>query len=354
VEHPTRIFVDTSKSVFQVHGVSASEAVVIRRKLNRGQFEKFLSELASTVVGLEACGASHYWAREATRLGHQARLVPPQYSKMYVKRGKNDARDAEAGCEAMSRPTMSFVAVKSEAQQAAGMLISVRETLVKRRTQLGNTIRGHAAEFGLVSALGPDKIAPLLQRIAADPVVPALAKDLFGELGGEWAELEVRLARLERRLLASHRSDPVRVRLGKVPSIGRIGAAMLVAKITDPRAFKSARHLPAWAGLTPKDHSTAGKLRLGVITKAGDEALRAVLVSGATALVKAARHRPDQAWPWLVELLKRKAPKEAAVAVANKVARIAWKMLVTGEEYDPQRLMKPVDRTNGKALAKAA
>jgi transposase len=354
VEHPTRIFVDTSKSVFQVHGVNAAEMVVIRRKQSRGQFTKFLSELGPTVVGFEACGASHHWAREAMRHGHQVRLVPTQYAKAYLKRSKNDARDAEAGCEAMSRPTMSFVAVKSETQQAAGMLISVRQTLVRRHTQLGNTIRGHAAEFGLVSALGTDKIAPLLQRIASDPAVPALARDLFAELGGEWAELEARLGRIERRLLSSHRADPTRTRLGKIPSLGPIGAAMLLAKVIDPHAFKSARHLPAWTGLTPTDHSTAGKQRLGVITKAGDEALRAVLVSGGMSLVKVAQRQPDRAWPWLVELLKRKSPKEAAVAVANKVARIAWKMLVTGEEYDPKRMMRPVERSDRNALAKAA
>ena len=354
MEHPTRIFVDTSKSVFQVHGVDAAEKVVLRRKLSRGQFAKWLSELEPTVIGLEACGASHHWARLAIAHGHQGRLVPPQYVKAYLKRNKNDARDAEAGCEAMSRPTMSFVPVKSEAQQAAVMLIGVRDTLVRRHTQLGNTIRGYAAEFGLVSTLGTDKIEPLLQRIGADPAVPALARDLFAELAGEWAELEARLGRIERRLLSSHRTDPTRVRLGKVPSIGPVGAAMIVAKVINPRGFKTGRHVSAWLGVTPKDHSTAGKQRLGVITKAGDEALRAVLVSGAMSLVQQARRHPDRAWPWLVDLLRRKSPKEAAVAVANKVARIAWKMLVSGEEYDPQRLMRPVDRTGHKALPKAA
>jgi len=354
VEHPTRIFVDTSKSVFQVHGVSAAEAVVLRRKLSRSQFAKFLSGLEPTVIGFEACGASHHWARVAMAHGHQARLVPPQHVKPYLKRNKNDARDAEAGCEAMSRPMTTFVPVKSEEQQAAAMLIGVRQGLVKRRTQLGNRIRGYAAEFGLVWPKGTDKIGPLLDRIAADKTLPALAREMFAELGAEWAQVVARVAQVERRVLSSHKADPTRVRLAEVPSIGPIGAAMIVAKVPDAAAFKSTRHFCGWVGLTPKDHSTAGKQRLGAITKAGDEALRAVLVSGAMSLVKVAQKRPDKAWPWLVDLLTRKSPKAAAVAVANRVGRIICKMLVTGEAYDPQRMMRPLGRSPLQPIAQAA
>jgi len=291
------------------------------------------------------------------RHGHQARLVPPQHVKRYVARNKNDARDAEGGCEAMSRPAVRpcFVPVKSEEEQAQLMLIGVRHGLLQRRTQLGNTIRGYAAEFGLISPKGTERIEPLLARIEVDETVPRLARELFAVLAVEWAQVQTRVALIEHRLLEGHRADATRKRLAQVPSIGPVGAAMIVAKAPAPERFKSARHYPAWLGVTPKDHSTAGKQKLGVITRAGDEALRAVLVSGAMSVVRQAQRRPDRAWPWLVELLKRKAPKEAAVAVANKVARIVWKMLVTGEDYDPQRMMRPIDKARAKpALAKTA
>ena len=331
-----RIFVDTSKSVFQVHAVSGPGETPYRRKLRRGEFLAFFARLAPTVVGLEACGSAHHWARELTRLGHEVRLLPPQYVKAYLKRGKNDTRDAEAGCEAMSRPTMRFVPVKSAEEQAALMLVGVRERLVRNRTQLSNTIRGHAAEFGLVVARGLDKIETLLAAVAADETLPALARELFAGLGGEYARLQAELKRIEARLMAWHRADAASRRLARIPGVGPIGAVLLVMKTPDPKGFRSARDYAAWIGLTPKDHSTAGKTRLGVITKAGDEALRAVLVAGAMAVIrqaKAGRGRPSA---WLTELIKRKEPKEAAVALANKTARIAWKLMVSGQAYDPR------------------
>lgn len=336
-----RVFIDTSKSVFQLHGVNAAEQVVVRRKLGRGDMARFFARLAPTVVGLEACGASHHWARVLGELGHTVRLIAPQHVKPYVKRGKNDARDAEAGCEAMSRPTMEFVPVKSAQEQAALMLIGVRDRLVRQRTQLTNAIRGHAAEFGVIAARGLDKIEPLLARIAADESLPALARTLFAQQGVELEQLEVQLAEVEAQLMAWHRADEVSQRLDQIPGVGPLGAAMLVMKTPDPKTFKSARHFAAWLGLTPKDHSTAGKQRLGVITRAGDEALRATLVAGAMAVVQQALRRPERAWPWLVSLLSRKAAKEAAVALANKIARIAWRMIVTGQAYDPTRPTRP-------------
>lgn len=333
----TRVFIDTSKSVYQLHGVDAAERVVVRRKLRRAEMVPFFAELAPTVVGLEACGASHHWARVLAGLGHEVKLIAPQHVKPYVKRNKNDARDAEGGCEAMSRPTMGFVPVKTAEEQAGLMLMGVRERLVRNRTQLTNAIRGHAAEFGLVAATGLDKIEPLLARIAADESLPGLARELFAAQGRELEQLGERIGEVEARLAAWHRASPGSRRLAQIPGVGPIGAALLVMKTPDPKGFASARHFAAWIGLTPKDHSTAGRQRLGVITRAGDEALRATLVAGAMAVIQQALRRPDRASPWLVELLRRKAAKEAAVALANKTARIAWKLMVTGEDYAPGR-----------------
>lgn len=338
----TRVFIDTSKSVFQLHGVNAAEQPALRRKLGRADMEKVFSKMAPTVVGLEACGASHHWARVLGALGHEVRLIAPQHVKPYVKRNKNDARDAEAGCEAMSRPTMEFVPVKSAEDQAALMLIGVRDRLVRQRTQLTNTIRGHAAEFGVIAARGLDKIAPLLARIAVDERLPVLARTLFAQQGVELERLEAQLGEVEAQLMAWHRAHEVSQRLDQIPGVGPLGAAMLVMKTPDPRAFRSARDFAAWMGLTPKDHSTAGRQKLGAITRAGDEALRATLVAGAMAVVQQALRRPERASPWLVRLLSRKAAKEAAVALANKIARIAWRMMVTGQAYDPTRLMRPM------------
>jgi transposase len=334
-----RVGIDTSKSVFQLHGVDAKEQAVLRKQLRRRQFVGFFAKLEPTLVGLEACGASHHWARELLKLGHQVMLIPPQYVKPYVGRNKNDRIDAEAVCEAMSRPKVQerLVPIKSVEQSAAQMLLGVRESLVRRRTQLTNTIRGHAAEFGLVAARGLDKIEPLLARIAADASLPALTKEMFAVLGREYAELGPRIAQIDKKMLAFHCSNELARRLMEVPAIGPIGACLLVTKIVDPHAFRSGRRCAAWIGLTPKDHSTAGKQRLGGITRAGDERLRAVLVSGATTCIQHANKRRGRPSPWLVELLKRKPPKVAAVALANKTARIAWKIMTSGERYDPNR-----------------
>jgi transposase len=332
-----RIGIDTSKSVFVLHGVNAAEQPVVRRKLRRGQLLEFFTRLEPTRIGIEACGAAHHWARKLIALGHEVVLLPPQYVKPYVKRNKNDAADAEAICEAMGRPTMRFVPVKTVDQQAALMLAGRRDGLIRRRTQLANTIRGYAAELGLVAARGLDKIAPLLERIAADADLPELAKDLFADYGREYLELAARLTEIEAKLKAWHKGNALSRRLAEVPTIGPIGAAMLTMKVTDPRGFGSGRNFSAWIGLTPKDHSTAGKVRLGVITRAGDEALRSVLVAGATAVIQQVRKGRGSPSPWLAELVRRKPPKLAAVALANKMARVAWKLMVSGERYSAQR-----------------
>jgi transposase len=323
---------DTSKHIFQLHGVNAAEAPVLRKKLRRKEMVAFFEKLAPTVIAIEACGASHHWARLLQSFGHSVKLIAPQLVKPYIKRGKNDAADAEALCEAMSRPTMRFVPVKTAEQQAALMLVGVRDRLIRNRTQLSNAIRGYAAEFGLTAAKGLAYLGLLLDRIQADQNLPARARELFAMQATEYAQLQAQIDEVDAKLMACHRADECSRRLAKIPSVGPIGAMLLRMKTPEPELFQSGRQFAAWIGLTPKDHSTAGKVRLGVITRAGDEGLRSVLVVGATAVIQQAR-RGGRASPWLAELLKRKSPKLAAVALANKTARIAWKMMVTGENY---------------------
>jgi transposase len=329
-----RIGMDTSKSVFVLHGVNAAEQPILRKRLRRRQVVDYLGKLPPMRIGIEACGAAHYWGRELTALGHEVCLLVPQHVKPYVRRNKNDEADAEAICEAMSRPRTRFVPIKTAEQQAALMLAGVRDQLVRRRTQLSNSIRGYAAEFGLVAARGLDKIEPLLARIAADETLPALARELFAEQAEDYAELTRKLRRIDAKLLAWHRQNALSRRLAEIPAIGPIGASLLAMKVPDPAAFKTGRDFAAWLGLTPKDHSTAGKTRLGTITRAGDESLRRVLVVGATALIQQVRKGRGHPSPWLIALLKRKPPKLAAVALANKTARIAWKLMVSGGHYD--------------------
>jgi transposase len=324
---------DTSKHVFQLHGVNAAEVVVLRKKLRRKEMVAFLEKLPPTVIAIEACGASHHLARLLQSFGHTVKLIAPQLVKPYVKRGKNDAADAEALCEAMSRPTMRFVPVKTAEQQATLMLVGVRDRLIRNRTQLANTIRGYAAEFGLIAAKGMAHLVPLLERIAADESLPALARDLFAIQAVEYEQLQAQIDAVDAKLMARHKTDECSQRLAKIPGVGSIGAMLLRTKTPDPAQFRSGRQFAAWIGLTPKDHSTAGKVRLGVITRAGDERLRSVPVVGATAVIQQAQ-RSGKASSWLAGLLKRKSPKLAAVALANKTARIAWKMMLTGEAYN--------------------
>jgi transposase len=260
-----------------------------------------------------------------------------------VKRGKNDAADAEAICEAMSRPTMRFVPVKSEESQAALMLAGLRERLVRNRVQLANAIRGYAAEFGLVAAKGPAKLEPLLLRLSTDESLPDLARELFAVQAEEYAQLQAKIAAVDAKLMAWQRANATSRRLTRIPGVGPVIASLLVMKTPDPHAFRSGRQFAAWIGLTPKDHSTAGKTRHGVITRAGDETLRSLLVVGATAVIWQARRGTGRcASPWLLALLKRKPPKLAAVALANKIARIAWKLMTTGEAYDARHALLAV------------
>lgn len=328
-----RIGIDTSKSVFQLHGVDEAEKPVLRKKLSRKQMLDFLSKLPPLKVGLEACGASHHWGREIRALGHEAVLLPPQYVKPYVKRGKTDAADAEAICEAMSRPTMRFVTVKTPEEQAAQMLIGLRDQFVRRRTQLSNAIRGYAAEFGYVAAKGLSHLPQLLDDIRADDMLPDLALEMIETLARDFERVDTQIATLDRKLQETHRSSEVSQRLAQMPGVGPVAGVMLSAKIGVARDFRSGRDFAAWIGLTPKNHSTAGKSRLGVITRAGDERLRSVLVVGATAVINQWRRTGRTGWPWLENLIAHKPPKLAAVALANKMARMAWKMMTSGEDY---------------------
>lgn len=331
-----RIGLDTAKHVFQAHGVDAQDQPALRRRLGRSEVVKFFARLPPARIGLEACGAAHHWARVLRELGHDVVLIPPQYIKPYVKRGKNDAIDAAAICEAMSRPDMRFVAVKSAERQAALMLLRTRDLLVKQRTMLINAIRGHAAEFGVVAAKGPVKVAELLQQAHTEAAgVPALAREMLGVLAGQLDALETELKALEARLLAWHKADPVSQCLATQPGIGPIGAVSFALKIPDPAGFRSARHFAAWLGLTPKEHSTGGRRRPGKISRQGDEGLRKLLVLGAMACIRFAK--TGKTSPWLTELLARKPKKLAAVALANKMARTVWAMMVSGELYRQPR-----------------
>lgn len=341
MEHVCRIGMDTSKRIFQLHGVNAAEEPILRKKLRRSDMIAFFKRLSPTVIAIEACGASHHWARLLGSFGHEVRLIAPQLVKPYVRRGKNDAADAEALCEAMSRPAMRFVPVKTAEQQAALMQMGLRDRMIRNRTQLANAIRGYAAEFGLTASTGMAHIPSLLARIQADEGLPALARELFAAQAEEYEQLQTRIGDVEARLRTWHKADPCSRRLAKIPGVGPVGAAMLILKTPAPEAFRSARQFAAWIGLTPKDHSTAGRVRLGSITRAGDESLRSVLVVGATAIIRQLRMSRGNTFPWLVNLLKRKPPKLVAVALANKMARIAWKLMVSGENYSPRSASFP-------------
>ena len=327
-----RIGLDTSKAVFTLHGVDQDEKAVLRRNMRRAEMEAFFAKLAPTHVALEACGGSHHWGRRLASLGHTVQLIPPQYVKPFVKRGKNDRNDAEAISEAAARPGMPSVAVRSAEQQAEAIVLSARELLVRQRTQLVNAVRGHAAEFGIVAAKGTSQLPALLEVVAAGETVPDAAKEMLAFLGGQVAQLDERILELERRMKQQHKANPVSQLLAEVPGIGPIGALSLALTI-DPGQFQSGRHFAAWLGLTPKEHSTGGRQRLGGISRAGNERLRQLLVLGAMAVIRYAKPGSKTASPWLLALLERKPRKLAAVALANKMARIVWAMMATGEAY---------------------
>jgi transposase len=328
-----RIAIDTSKAVFTLHGIDQREQPALRINLRRVQMATFFKKLPPTEIAMEACGGAHHWARELTALGHDVRLIPPQYVKPYVKRAKNDRNDAEAICEAAGRPGMHFVPIKSASQQAQGMVLKVRDTLVGQRTLLANTLRGHASEFGVIAAKGMSKIGSLLTAIEQETTVPAEVKEMVALLGRQIEGLDVRIKELDVKLNAAHKANPVSQRLTTIPGVGPVTALTLATEI-DPEAFESGRHMAAWMGLTPKEHSTGGKQRMGGISRAGNERMRTLLVVCAMSVIKAAtRPGSEPRTEWLRGLLQRKPRKVAAVALANKIARVAWAMMTRGETY---------------------
>ena len=331
----TTIGLDTAKNLFQVHGADAQGRPVLKRKLARGKVLEFFATLPRCLVGLEACAAAHYWARELTKLGHEVRLMPPQYVRAYVKTNKHDAADAEACCEAVTRPGMRFVPVKGEDQQSLLMLHRVREQLLKQRTATINALRAHLAEFGIVAAQRQMGLRELL-AVVADPEdrrVPPLARELLQVLALHLRGLNERMAELDRRLVEAARGDAACARLAAVPGIGPVIATALVATVGDAKAFASGRHLAAWAGLVPRQHSSGGKERLLGISKRGNAYLRRQLMHGARALVKVSKGREGKPWAWIDGLLARRPFNVVVAAVANKLARIAWALLSRGEDY---------------------
>lgn len=334
MEQVSVVGVDLAKSVFQVHGVNARGEAVLRRRLTRGQLLKLFGKLPPCLVGMEACASAHHWARELTALGHEVKLMPPQYVKPYVKRGKNDAADAEAICEAVTRPTMRFVGTKSPDQQATMLLHRVRRILTRQRTQLSNALRAHMAEFGITAAIGRGGLDRLIAVIADqdDARLPEEARACLTVLSTQLEMVKEQILDNDRRILADARRTEAGRRLMKIPGIGPLLASAIVACVPDPATFGGSRSLSAWIGLTPRQNSSGGKERLGSITKAGNTYLRELLVVGAMAVVRRAKQGSTKR-PWLAQLLERKKPKVAAVALANKNARIIWAMLATGEPY---------------------
>jgi len=328
------IGLDIAKSVFQVHGVDAVGQVVVRRRLRRSHVLKFFAELAPCMVGIEACATSHHWSRQLRALGHSAKLMPPSYVKPYVKRQKNDMADAEAICEAVVRPTMRFVETKTPEQQSVLMLHRIRLMLVGQRTMLSNTIRAHMAEFGIVAPIGRRGLDELLAVLSdlGDERVPALARDCLVAVAEQLMLVKGKILDMDRRITACHRSSDMSRRLAEIPGIGPLLATALVATVPDPRAFASARNFAAWIGLVPKQNSSGGKERLGGITKQGNRYLRSMLTVGALAVIRyAERHGTKR--PWIIKLLARRPTKVAAVALANKMARMAWAIMARDERY---------------------
>jgi transposase len=335
----TTVGLDLAKTVFQVHGADGEGRPMLRRKMRRGQVLKFFAGLSPCLVGLEACASAHYWAREIGALGHEVRLIPPQYVRPFVKTNKNDAADAEAICEALVRPTMHFAQVKSAQQQSVLMLHRARELLVRQRTMVINALRGHCAEFGVVAAQGAAKVEALVAMIedAGDARLPSMAREALGSLVGQLRSAQARIKELEASLMIWHRSSEASRRLATIPGVGVITATALVATIGDGSQFRSGRQLSAWLGLVPRQHSSGGKDRLGRISKRGDGYLRRLLVHGARTVLRWRRARPQTQSPWVNGLLARRPANVVLVAMANKTARVVWAMMRDRQGFDPAR-----------------
>ena len=332
------IGIDLAKNVFQVHCVDEKDQIVLVKQLRRNQVIAFFAKLEPCLVGMEACATAHHWARELIKLGHDVRLIPPVYVKAYVKRSKNDAADAAAICEAVTRPSMRFVPVKTEEQQAALMVHRARDLLMRQRTQLTNALRAHLAELGIVAETGREGGMQLVKIVAnarSSGALPAEMIEALSALIDQIFSLEEQINELNKCIKRQHRTSEVAKRLEAIPGIGIITATAMAATVTDPGQFRSGRDLAAWLGLVPKQYSTGGKVKLGPISKKGDRYLRRLLVVGGTSIVKLAKIFPWR-YPWVAKLLERKPAKVVAVAVANKLARIAWAVMNSGATYRPQ------------------
>jgi transposase len=335
----TTIGLDLAKSVFQVHAVDRTGQVAVRRALRRTQVLRFFEQVPPCLVGIEACGTGHYWAREIRKLGHDVRLLPPAYVKPYVKRGKSDASDAEAICEAVTRPTMRFVAVKSPEQQAALTVHRTRDLFVKQRTQLVNMMRALLAEFGIDIRRGIEQALTVARDLHAGAAagLPTMAARMLRRLAQQLVQLHEQLRAIDRELLEMHRSNDVARRLATIPGIGPVCATALAASVSDPHQFRSGRQFAAWLGLTPLQNSSGGKERLGRISKMGDKYLRKLLIVGMTSLVRRAKYKPGAGDPRIADLLSRKPVRVVTVALANKAARVVWAVMCRGETYNARR-----------------
>jgi transposase len=337
------IGIDLAKNVFQLHGVDGAGQVVLQRAVRRRGLLAFLAKLPACLIGMEACATAHYWGRCLAELGHEVRLIPPAYVKAYVWRQKNDAADAAAICEAVTRPSMRFVAVKSEAQQAVLMLHRGRELLVRQRTALINALRGHLAEFGIVAAQGARHVIELVAVVQDrhDARLPASVRAALAPLVCQMTSLEVGIDDFDRQILAWHRADETSRRLATIPGIGPLTASAIAASVTDPTMFRSGRDFAAFLGLVPRQSSSGGKERLGRISKMGDRYLRKLLVIGATAVLRYAKTGSSASKIWAQGLLAKKPFKVVAVALANKTARIVWALMRRGGTYRADVMATP-------------
>jgi transposase len=331
----TTIGLDIAKSVFQVHGVDAAGQVVVRRQLKRRYVLTFFEKLPPCLIGIEACASAHYWSRELQALGHTVRLMPPAYVRPYVKRHKNDSTDAEAICEAVTRPNMRFVATKTPEQQSCLTLHRTRHLFIRQQTAVINAIRSHLAEFGIVAPVGRNGVEQLLGVVAdaSDKRLPDVTRACVAALGAQLRMLKAQILEFDRMIRAWHRSSEMSMRLDDCPGIGPALATALVATVADPKAFRSGRNFSAWIGIVPRQHSSGGKDRLGSISKRGDRYLRGLFVAGALAVIRYAKIHGTKHRPWLTALLARRPTKVAAIALANKIARMAWAMMARGERY---------------------
>jgi transposase len=331
----TTIGLDIAKSVFQVHGIDAEGHVILRRQLKRRYVLAFFQKLPPCLVGIEACASSHHWSRELQALGHTVRLMPPAYVKPYVKRHKNDATDAEAICEAATRPNMRFVATKTPEQQSCLTLHRTRHLFIRQQTSVINAIRAHLAEFGIVAPVGRNGVEQLLGIVAdaSDKRLPEVARACVTALGAQLRTLKGQILQFDRMIGAWHRSSEASRRLDEIPGVGPVLATALVASVADPKVFRSGRDFSAWIGLVPKQNSSGGKDRLGHISKRGDRYLRSLFTTGALAVIRYAKIHGTKHRPWLTALLTRRPTKVAAIALANKIARMAWAIMAKGERY---------------------